>query len=205
MVELKIVKEQYERMPDDELIRFAKNESQSLTLEAFHLLKSEFETRKLDIGVLESVQVDRELAEATKLSNFEKQTASEFTETIWKFAFDEKEKGKSNKEIYNLLLKKNIAENYAYMLIESIEPRSRELVDSFDTEIIVGWVVLIIGALLLLLTLNSTSQIMFLLWGSALAIGGIARLSRSYIKKRKFQTIVKNIESEKEEQNSLFQ
>ena len=181
------------------------NESKNLTIESFHLLKSEFEIRNLDIGILESAQVDRELEEATKLSNFEKQTVEAFTETIWKFAFDEKEKGKSNEEIFNSLKKKRINEDYANMLIESIEPRARELVDSFDTEIIVGWVILIAGSILIFLTLNSTLLPSFVIGGIALVIGGIVQLSTSYRKKNKFQTIVKNMEDEKEEQNKLYQ
>jgi hypothetical protein len=127
-------------MPDEELMRFAVNEAQKLTIQSFHLLKSEFETRNLDLSIIETVQAEKDLAEATKLSEFEKTTAFEFTETIWRFAFDEKEKGKSNQEIYEALLQKKITDDYAYMLIASMEPKAKELVDSFDTDIIVGWI-----------------------------------------------------------------
>lgn len=57
-------------MPDEEIIRFAQNESQDLTLDSFHLLKSEFEARCLDLTVIESAQVDKQLAEAMKISEF---------------------------------------------------------------------------------------------------------------------------------------
>jgi hypothetical protein len=206
LIDLKIVKEQYERMPDEELLRFATNESQKLTIESFHLLKSEFESRNLDLTILERVQTEKELAEAMQLSEFEKNTASQFAETIWQFAFDEKEKGKSNQEIYNALLRKNISENYAYMLIESLEPRAKELVDSFENEIIVGWIFTIAGALLLLYTLNLDEiQMTFLIWGTLMLLGGIIRLGASYSKKRKYQTILTNIETEKEVENNLYQ
>ena len=193
-------------MPDEQLVRFAIDESQHLTLESFHLLKTEFELRNLDLGIIEKIKDDKELAEAIKISEFEKATAMEFTETIWKFAFDEKEKGKSNTDIFNSLLKKNISSDYAYMLIESIEPKARELVDSFDTEIIVGWIFTIIGGLLVLFTINSeTIPKIFLLWGGLSIAGGCLRLSNSYTKKRKFQAIVKNIEAETLEQNNFYQ
>ena len=99
MIELDIIKEQYKRMPDEELILFAKNESQHLTIESFHLLVSEFELRNLDIGVLESVEIDKALSDLNKQSAFEKSTAIEYTEMIWKFAFDEKEKGRDRKSV----------------------------------------------------------------------------------------------------------
>ena len=207
MINLNIVKEYYQRMPDEQIIRFAQNESQNLTLDSFHLLKSEFEARGLDLTVIESAQVDKLLAEATKVSEFEERTAFEFTKTIWNLAFDEKEKGRTNEEIFNLLLQKNIKPEYAFMLIESIEPKAKELVDNFDTEIIGGWILAIIGGLLILFTINSTTiPKILLLWGGLLAIGGIIRLSSSYGKKRKYLTILNNIEIEKEQSNTkLYQ
>ena len=205
MIDIRIVKEQYRGMPDDVLISFAKNEVEKLSIEAFHQLKSEFEERHLDLGILDEAQTDKDLAEATKISEFEKATAVEYTETIWKFAFDEKANGKSYEEIFKALIQKNISQEYAYMLIESIEPRAKELVDSFDTDIIIGWILSIIGALLLFYTLNSTTQASFLIWGTMLLLGGIVRLVTSYKNKRKFQTIVSNIAAEKERHNSLYQ
>ena len=84
MIQLEIVKEQYERMPDEELIRFAINESQHLTIESFHLLKSEFESRNLEIGILEDVETDRAFSELNKQSAFEKATTIEYTKMVWK-------------------------------------------------------------------------------------------------------------------------
>lgn len=205
MVDLNIVREQYERMQDEELVRFARAESHNLTIQSFHLLKLEFEARNLDLNVIEDARVTRELQEATKLSEFERVTASAFAENIWEFAFDEKEAGKSNEQIFNELLKKNITADYAYMLIESIEPRSRQLADSFDTEIIIGWILLVIGIFLSMYIVDSkTVNIFFIVWGPLLALGGIIRLSGSYSKRKKYQTIVDKIEAEKNQSN-LYQ
>lgn len=192
-------------MPDEELLRFAKNESQKLTIESFHLLKAEFESRNLDLNVLNTVEVEKQLAEASKLSEFEKTTANEFLSTIWNFAFDEKEKGKKDREIFNALLKKKVNPEYAHMLIESLEPKAKELADSLGTEIIVGWILLIVGGALMIFTLSGESSLNFLLWGSMLILGGVLRLSKSYSRKKKFETIISNIEVERSEQNNLYQ
>jgi hypothetical protein len=193
-------------MPDEVLVNFAVNESQSLTIESFHLLKSEFEARNLDLSVLEAVQVDKEIAEATKLSEFEKQTALQFAEGIWQFAFDEKAKGKTNLQIYNALLRKNIDPNYADMLIASIEPKANELVNNFDNKIIIGWMLTIAGILLLAYTLSlDTVRFVFLIWESVLVFGGLAQLVPAYFQKRKFQMILRVIDTEKEDESSLYQ
>ena len=205
MIELKIVKEQYQRMPDHELIRFAKNESKHLTMESFHLLKSEFESRNLDIGVLEEVETDRLLSEMDNKSTFEKATTIEYTEMIWKFALDQKEKGKTNEEIFNSLIIKGVSEPYAFMLLESLESKSKELVENFDTEIIVGWILIIAGFVTLYLVAIDTFKSIMALYGLIGIIGGIVRLSTSYTKKRKYQTVADNIKEEKDKLNNLYQ
>lgn len=103
MIEINIVGEQYSRMTDEELQVFAINESDKLTMESFHLLKDEFEKGNLDLSIIESAQTDKSLAELGKQSNFEKVTAYEYTESIWQFALNEKELGKTDFEIYNSL------------------------------------------------------------------------------------------------------
>ena len=45
-------------MRHEELIRFAKNESQNLTPESFRVLLSELEDRNLDIGILEEAETE---------------------------------------------------------------------------------------------------------------------------------------------------
>jgi len=76
MVTLNIIREQYAKMPDEELIHFAKNESQHLTIESFRLLLLEFKNRNLDIGILESVEVDKELEKLNIQTSFEKKNFS---------------------------------------------------------------------------------------------------------------------------------
>jgi len=206
IIDLNIVKEQYQRMADEELVRFAKNESLNLTLESFHLLRSEFRSRNLDFTVIETAQVDRELAEATKISEFERTTAASYTETIWKFAFNEKELGRSDGEIFNALLKKNIAPEYAAMLIASIEPRSRELARGFENEITVGWILFILGIFLTVFLISSLSaSSVVIIWGPLLTIGGLVRLATSYSRRKRYQTIVQNIEAESEIESKLYQ
>ena len=205
MIELKIVKEQYERMPDEELIRFAINESQHLTLESFHLLKTEFESRNLDIGVLEEVEIDEKLAEINKQSTFELATSIEYTEMIWKFALEEKEKGKSNTEILHSLMERRVEENYAGMLIETLESKSKDLVNDLDNEIVAAWIVLCAGLIAVILGGSGAVHGIIALYGLIAIIGGVIRLSRSYPQKKKYETVVSNIEDEKEQLNNLYQ
>ncbi|HEY9342678.1 MAG TPA: hypothetical protein VIQ23_13925 [Hanamia sp.] len=129
MVTLDITKEQYSKMPDEELIRFAKNESQHLTIESFRLLLSEFENRNLDIGILELVETDKELSKLNKQSSFEQKTAQEFEQSILEYALTEKGKGTPNIDIYNGLLQKGLNEEYAFMFIQTLSWKAKSLID----------------------------------------------------------------------------
>ncbi|MEO5647089.1 MAG: hypothetical protein ABIQ56_01935 [Chitinophagaceae bacterium] len=183
-------------MSDNELIVFAENESQKLTIESFHLLKSEFEKRKLDLRVIEIVEIDKALSELNKHSKFEEITAIEFTETIWNYALDEKVKGLSDHLIFNGLLGKGVAEDYAFMLVSSLEKKSKDLIEELGMEMIIGVILMLAGAILFFLVLNDTLSGLFILYGGVAVLVGLARFIMSTRRRDKFKTIINNIERE---------
>ncbi|MDQ6903731.1 MAG: hypothetical protein M3139_12045 [Bacteroidota bacterium] len=196
MVTLDIIKEQYSKMPDEELIRFAKNESQHLTIESFRLLITEFENRNLDIGILESIEIDKELAKLNKQSSFEQKTAKDFEQSILEYALTEKEKGSTNIIIYNELIQKGITEDYAFMFVQSLNWKVKSLIDSYDTNLILSFVFVLSGIIMFALYLNETIGPMFALYGFLLGVLGIFGIIKNYSNKQKYQAILKIIESE---------
>ena len=201
MIELNIVKEQYTRMTDQELQIFAVNESSKLTLESFHLLKNEFEKRNLDLSIIESAEIDKSLTDLNKQTTFENATAYEFAESIWQFALDQKELGKTNFEIYNLLLNKGVDEKYAFMLTQSLDKKSKELKENFSNEMIAGWIILCAGLLTIYLSFNGTLSGLVGWYGFLVTAGGGFRIYKSSSKKEKYEKISKNIEIENSNSN----
>lgn len=199
MINLDIIKEQYSKMADEELIRFAKNESQHLTPESFRELLSEFEDRNLDIGILEVAETEKELSKLNKETFFEKKTAQEFEQSLLKYALNEKGKGKPNMEIYKGLLLKGVTEEYAFMFIQSLDFKVKSIIDDFDTNLIMSGVSLVCGIILIALFVNGTFGPMFALYGFGLGILGIFGLIKSYSNKQKYQAILDIIESEESE------
>ncbi len=197
MVTLDIVKEQYSKMPDEELIRFAKNESQHLTIESFGLLLSEFENRNLDIGILESVETDKELSKLNKQSYFEQKIAQEFEQFLLEYALVEKEKGTTNIDIYNGLIQNGLNEDYDFMFVQSLSWKVKSLVDSYDTNLILSCVFVLGGIIMCILFSNETLGPMFALYGFLLIVLGIFGIIKNYSNKQKHQAILKIIESEK--------
>ncbi|SRR5579871_162340 len=197
--DFQLIKEQYRRMNDQELVWFANNESQTITPGAFGLLMAEFERRGLDASVIQSAAVDRDLLEATKLSEFERTTADAFTQSIWKFALDQKLHGATEPELMVALVQKHISPEYAHMLIESIGPKMQEELESIKTQRIAGWVLLVTGLLLFIITLNiSIHTRIFFLFGISMFITGLVALVNCASREKKCRKILENIQKEKE-------
>ncbi len=197
MIQLNIIQEQYARMTDEELEGFAINESDKLTLDSFHLLKAEFEKRKMDLGIIESAKIDKELTDLNNQSTFGKLTAHQFAESLWQYSLDEKEGGKTNFEIYNNLLNKVVDEKYAFMIIQSLETTSKKLVDNYNTQVIAGWIMLSAGFMAIVFGISGTLSQFFILYGFLASFVGILRLYKNYSKKAKYQEVLENIDREK--------
>lgn len=205
MIQLNIVKERYEQMGDEELIALAQNESQHLTVEAFHLLQLELEKRNIDTEVIDQMQTAKEIEQGNIVSAFEQHTAEQFTETVWQAAFDAKVKGKTDKELFDALLKMNIKEEYAYMLIQSMEQRVKELVEHYKSEMNIGVGFIIAALVLVVLLLNITGRPAISLWSIVLLIYGISRAAKNSKRMKQMQRIADIISEEKERNQQLYQ
>ena len=198
MVTLDIIKEQYAKMPDEELMRFAKNESARLTIDSFRLLLSELEIRNIDTNILDIAETERALAELNKQSYVEQNIAVDFELSLLDYALSEKENRSSDLDIYYGLIEKGLTEENAFMFVESLNWKVRSLIDELDTRLIYGGVLGFGGIILLVLFVNETSGPMLALYGCILLIAGIFITVRNKSGKQRYQTILKIMEEEKE-------
>lgn len=198
MVTLDIIHEQYAKMPDEELTRFAKNESANLTIDSFRLLMSELEMRNIDTNILDAAETERALAELSTKSFAEEKIAVDFELSLLDYALREKEKGRSDLDIYNGIIQKGLAEEYAFMFVQSLNWKVRALIDEYDTRVIDGGVIAGIGLLSLVLVVNETFGHMYALYGGVLLVLGIILFVRNSAGKQRYQSILKRMEEEEE-------
>ena len=118
---------------------------------------------------------------------------TEYAKTMWSYAFEAKEKGRSNDYIYNGLLKKGVDEDYAFMLVKSLETKVKEFIDNFDTTIIIGWVIVFAGTVLLFLGINEPTSGMFISYGLLILCGGLSRVYKGSTNKKKYLTVYDSI------------
>ncbi len=201
MLHSSIIRERYSSMTDEELVLFAKYESQGLSESFFQLLKDEFNRRSLDLQVMESAEIDRALAELQKHTLAEKQIAEEFTEALWQYAFEQKRKGGTDYELYNGLIGKGVDQQYAYMLIQSLEEKGLKMICSYQSDKQTGWLLTGLGMLFLYFaaSVNADSMVFCLIPGVyAMAFGGL-RIYKARHGIAKYRSVVQQIRLEREE------
>lgn len=197
MIDLNILKAQYERMSDDQLINFTQNEYDKLTVDAIHLLKEEFIRRKLDVTVIESVQIEKEFSDLTKQNFIEQEISQKYLQTIWKFALEEKIKNVPDVTLYYKLLGKGLTEMVVLGIINNLSEVSKEIADDFNTKIYSGWMFFVVGFVLCMIGLNRESGILFIVYGIVVSIVGLIYLVMGYSGKNKYTRLAEKIETER--------
>ena len=191
MVNIEIVKENYKRMTDDQLVRFARLESENLTLESFHALKDELSSRDIDLQIVEELE-DIDVPER-RINNAVTNT---FVTTLLEFAIDQKSAGANNAEIYRGLLEKKIAPEQALMLIQMLPEISQKTLKATEIEILVAWILFCIGAMLSVFSFNPPDFKLFV--GIAIFISASIKLANSYAYKKKISQTIDNLRNDKE-------
>jgi hypothetical protein len=200
MIDRRIIQEEYDQMSDEQLLAFANNEATKLTPDSFYILKKEFERRKLDAKIIDEADINRSLLDYNRQKANENTMALEINQVIWKYAMDQKEKGKTDSEIYNGLIAKRINPDYAFFIIKELEGRAESIIDDTDTEMVVGGFFIVGGIVLFFVKSSANLSDIYILYAFILIITGIVRLYISSNTKSKFKRILENIQTERIDQ-----
>ena len=200
MIDRRIIQEEYDQMSDEQLLAFANNEATKLTPDSFYILKKEFERRKLDPKIIDEADINRSLLDYNRQKANENTMALEINQVIWKYAMDQKEKGKTDSEIYNGLIAKRINPDYAFFIIKELEGRAESIIDDTDTEMVVGGFFIVGGIVLFFVKSSANLSDIYILYAFILIITGIVRLYISSNTKSKFKRILENIQTERIDQ-----
>ncbi|UAY54803.1 hypothetical protein [Arachidicoccus terrestris] len=196
MTPINVIKDQYARMSDDELLHLSKNEADRLTVESFRLLMDEFRLRNLDLGILEAAKTEKELSGLFVKSEMEKNAAIEFNQSLFDYVIEERQKGKTTIELYNRLIKKGLTDQCAFVYIQGLNSRLKRVIEHFEANMILGCVLTVVGLAILTLYLMDYFKSVYVIFGIFLIIGGIVGTVINSINKSKYQKILKSLESD---------
>ncbi len=196
MIDTTMVRDNYSRMTDDQLINFAKTEGQDITPEALSILHEEFINRKLDTSVFISLDDDKTAQRKRNIEKAQESASNEFMNSIWNYAFDEKKEGTSNEEIHKGLIERGLDEQHSTFVIKTLESKAKEVLDEHDTDMLRGGLTCAVGLIITVWTYTSALNggTYLVAWGAI--IFGAIRFFRGMSNTDKYKTVIANIQAE---------
>jgi hypothetical protein len=200
-----IIKEQYARMSNDELIRLVKYEEHELTSEARLMLQEELVKRRLDTSLLDGIIQNHDAQAERKVAKAQKSVENAYINSIWSYALESKGNGLPDEEIYNGLLEKGIGEEHAAMMMKSLEHKATEQLKSATNEMTWGGLTSLGGLLITYFTYTEAANggTYVIAWGAILF--GAIKFFRGLSNADKNRMILRNIEPVRETENNIEQ
>ncbi|MEP7318813.1 MAG: hypothetical protein ABI921_08720 [Panacibacter sp.] len=178
-------------MSNNEIIELAKKDGDSLSMEAFSILKQEFIRRKLDMSTFSRVEQNRLITNKYKIKQEEETNKEEFTKSIWILVFDEKKSGKSNEDIIAGLIDRGFSEHQASNIMDNMETAAKSLSDISENQMLKNGIFFIIGLIVTIITYtNALSGGTYIIAYGAIIFGGY-RFIEGVINKKKYQSVLK--------------
>jgi hypothetical protein len=109
----------------------------------------------------------------------------------------EKKNGIANIDLYYELLRKGLSEEYAFIFVQSLNWRVKDLIDRYDTHIILGYIFIAVGFIAITLFLMQYFSGFYVLYGLLLILVGIYGTIINSSKKKRYQAILKKLETDK--------
>jgi hypothetical protein len=200
MIDIAIIKENYSRMRDEELILLSQNDGKDLSSEATTALYEEFLKRKLDITIFSSLRAHKIAEHQRHIENVQAAKEQEFAANVWAYCFEAKSEGKTDEEIFHGLIEFGLDQEQSINVINSIENRAIEIEKDYDNEQLSGGIICAIGILVTIATYSSalSGGTYVIAWG-AILFGGI-RFFSGLNNKSKFSKVLRNIKEQKQDQ-----
>ncbi len=145
MIDQSIIKENFARMSDTELVNLAENEGHDLTPEALSILQQEFLARRLDMAIFGLVEENKITQKEKEIEKAQAKGEDSYLRSVWVYAFEEKEAGKTDNEIRTGIIDKGLTEEEADEMIRSLENKVKEFMHAHDTQIWVGGFICLAG------------------------------------------------------------
>ena len=194
MIDIQLIKEKYAALPDIDLQTLFKEESQSLTTEAYQLLLAEISRRNLPM-VNQDVQSNTsDITSKTWLQpTIKKSGPTVFTETDIAYTFEQKAFGKSDEEIVGGLLEAGLDEHHARLLVSEIEPNAKKRLRNAETAKLTGIFILAAGIALTFLPQQPGSRQVLLIVAWSGILFGTFRSIKGFFYQRTYKNVIRQI------------
>ena len=201
MRNIELIRENFARMPNEQLTAIAEKEGHELMPEAFQILKEEFRKRGLSYSTIQSVEEKKAEKQQQKMELLTQTDADK--NAVWKYIFDQKEKEAPNREIIKGLEELGLDESNAILLLSNLAYKLKEEIARHHQKVVFASASFLIGLLVTIITYTiaqSSDGTYIVAWG-AILFGGI-RFFTGISDKEKCVRLLEKIEQEEVNQHS---
>ena len=195
-----LISEKYASMPDRELLLFAKEEGSELTAEGRALLQKEFIKRNLNTDLIDGPVNPTNVANH---GNMPEVYTPGFASTLWTYAFEEKESGKTNEDIVAGLMEHGMDEANALQLISGIGVQSKRRLKKAELLKLTGGLVFISGIAVTFLPLPPGNNTLTYIAAWSAIFFGAGRSVKGVFYKSRFKKILQNIALQNKREDQL--
>jgi hypothetical protein len=195
MTDISIIKENYARMADEQLIELVQKDAVALTYNAFIELKREFVRRQLNNELINAAEELRRETSRNKILNNFKREDYIITRVLWNLIIKEKAYGRSNEEIISLLIQKGVLSEDAADAVKKIELFARAGVIKLRKTIIISALLIFIGIAIFFFCFSGPFNVSYFLPACALILAPLRNFranSRAYQQYEKALTTIEN-------------
>lgn len=202
MIDAELVKEHYAQMPDEKLTAILKLDGVEITYEAFIILKREYYKRKLNPDLLTEIENKRLAQSKQKIhSNFKKEAIT-IENKLWNGVLKLKSENKSNKEIFDWLLTKDVQPEAAIEGIKHIELVAKALYKRAKKAMLLSFLLFFGGIILCIVHLQEPINITYAIYGIILALAPLRFFYTNHNAYKLFDKVIEILNQEKNEVQS---
>jgi len=199
MQDIDLIKINYSRMPDEQLLYLARTDGTSITYQAFITLKKEFRKRNLPPDIIEEIENKRNEDHIARLKNNLEEESDRINSKLWRKIFQMKFEEKSDDEIKQFLMHSGVSYEDSETAVSNMKEMSEKVVERAKEYIKTSIYAFLFSTVVLVLNYNSFISVITIYFGVVGFFSSAIAWARNDQLKNKYPKIIQNID----EQESL--
>jgi hypothetical protein len=196
MKNVDLIKFKYERMEDDELIRYTETSWYLLNTNAISALYKEFIKRKLDITIFPYLRARNYQNVNSTLSRFHKNKLEQYLIYLKNCCLKDLSEGKSLDDTMKKLRRKRLQKKDFLKVIQALEESIKEIKSSYNKKVLTGVGFVLLGILMFAIWFLTSEMNHIILLGGIFMMIGVYKFISGVRFKNKNMPVFKIITSE---------
>lgn len=193
MFDIDLIKKNYSKMADQQIIELANSEGTIISHEAFNVLKREFIKRNLDKQLIKDVESKRLESKKGNIQDNILKEEQDINQQLWDYTIQQKYENKTDEEIIQGLIAKDVSIENARNAVSDLETAITKASKETSNKIFRGMVFICIAGLVAYLSYTVWNNWLWVFLPIVFIIRLLGPFLRYFEQNEKYNFILKNI------------